>query len=226
MTNPTRTSPHGEGTLAAALAEQFEGFLAQAPKEVAELILGAVRDLAASGIEERALKVGDTAPDFTLNDIHGNPVTLSDLLRQGPVVVSFFRGGWCPYCKLEARALNAALPEITALGARLVSISPESNEATRETIRNFDMRFQVLPDTTGEVLDAFGLRFALTDEVKALYRGFGTDLAAVNATGRWELPIPATYVIGTDGKVVAAKVSVDYTTRMEPSAIIAALKAL
>lgn len=226
MASETQSTNQGEDSLSAALAAQLEGLLTQASKEVADTLLGATRELAASGIEERALGVGDMAPDFTLEDIDGNPVTLSGLLRQGPVVISFFRGGWCPYCTLEARALNRAVPEITALGARLISISPESNEAAKETIKHFDAGFTVLPDLTGEVVERFGLTFTLPEAVQAVYRQFEIDLPAVNANGRWELPIPATYVIEPGGRVVAAHAKADYTTRMEPSEIIGALKAL
>lgn len=226
MTGQTQSNRNAQDSLAAALSSYRDGVIRQAPADVLQVMASAQEALVASGIEESALKVGDTAPDFTLNDSNGRPTTLYSLLKKGPVVLSFFRGGWCPYCTLEARALNAALPEITAQGARLIAISPETEEATRETIQHFDAHFTVLPDTEGTVCARFGLTFTLPDSLLEVYKGFDIDIAAHNGNDRGELPIPATYVIGVDGKVAASHVSADYTTRMEPSEIVAALKAL
>lgn len=218
---PTRAET--EGKLNREMARAREGMLAQMPPEVVDKMARSGRALAASGLAERAVGVGDTAPDFALPAARGGTVRLSELLSRGPVVVSFFRGGWCPYCTLEAGALKRAVPEIERLGASLVAIAPQTEEANRETDAGWSPGFPLLADAGGGVAARYGLLYPLDDTLREVYRGFGVDLEKANGNDRWELPIPATYVVGTDGTVRAAYVHTDYTTRMEPAAILAAL---
>lgn len=173
-----------------------------------------------------ALGVGDKAPDFTLPDATGATVRLADLLAEGPVVVNFYRGGWCPYCNLELRAFQAALPEITARGASLVAISPEAPDNSLSTKDKQQLEFHVLSDVGSEASRAFGVAFTLDDATRNVYAGFGLDLPTLNGAGTWELLVPGTYVIGSDGLIAYAFVEADYRLRVEPSEVLAALDSL
>lgn len=183
-------------------------------------------ELIASGQADRALKAGDKAPSFALNDPDGNPVESAALLAKGPLVISFYRGVWCPYCNLELQALQEVLPEVTARGASLVAISPQTAPNSRKSQRQNKLDFPILNDTKSEIAHAFGIRFALNDELVALYKGFGNDLPVFNADPSWVLPMPARYVIGTDGLIAYAEVNPDYTRRPDPSALLPLLDRL
>lgn len=185
-----------------------------------------VDELAADGMADRAVQAGESAPDFTLRNARGEAVSLSALLARGPVVLSFYRGGWCPYCNLQLRAYQRVLPEIEALGARLVAVSTEAPDQTLSTAQKNELAFEVLSDTDGAVGRAWRLVYELSDELRGLYTANNMDLARINAHGRWELPLPATYVIAPDGKVQLAFVDVEYRRRLEPADILAALRAL
>jgi peroxiredoxin len=142
------------------------------------------------------------------------------------VVLTFYRGGWCPYCNLQLRAYQRVLPEIRAAGATLVAIAPERPDDTLSTAEKNALEFEVLSDAAGEVGAAYRIYFELSAELQALYAAGGNDLAKRNADGQWHLPIPATYVIAPDGRVAAAFVDVEYRNRAEPSDILAALHAI
>lgn len=194
-----------------------------APAEIHPIMDRATAELVASGQAERAIRVGDRAPSFTLQDQNGNDVSSEELLRQGPLVVTFYRGVWCPYCNLELQALNEALPEIEARGAKLVAISPQLPVNSRKAVRVNSLNFPVLADTHNDVAATYGLRFAMPDYLVDLYKALGSDLPAFNGDPSWTLPIPARYVIGTDGIVRYAEVNPDYTHRPDPSALLPVL---
>jgi peroxiredoxin len=186
----------------------------------------ATADLIASGQADRALKAGDAAPAFTLNDPDGNPVFSGDLLAKGPLVVSFYRGVWCPYCNLEMQALQAALPEILARGASLVAISPQTAVNSRRSQRDNKLTFPILSDVRSEVANAFGIRFRLPDDLIGVYKTFKNDLPLVNDDPSWVLPMPARYVIGPDGIIAYAEINPDYTQRPDPSELLPVLDRL
>ncbi|MGO9048753.1 MAG: peroxiredoxin-like family protein [Xanthobacteraceae bacterium] len=183
-------------------------------------------ELIASGQAQRALKAGDRAPDFVLDDPDGNPVSSRDLLAKGPLAVSFNRGVWCPYCNLELQALQAALPEIEARGASLVTISPQTPPNSRKSQRDNKLGFPILSDPKAEVANAFGIRFALPDYLIEVYKSFKTDLPLVNGDPSWVLPMPARYVIGSDGIIAYAEINPDYTQRPDPSELLPVLDRL
>jgi len=183
-------------------------------------------ELIASGQAQRALKAGDKAPDFVLDDPDGNPVSSRDLLAKGPLAVSFNRGVWCPYCNLELQALQAALPEIEARGASLVTISPQTPTNSRKSQRDNKLGFPILSDPKAEVANAFGIRFALPDYLIEVYKSFKTDLPLVNGDSSWVLPMPARYVIGSDGIIAYAEINPDYTQRPDPSELLPVLDRL
>ena len=194
------------------------------PPAVIETMLRATADLKASGLAERALKVGAVAPAFELKDADGATIRSSELLMRGPLVVSFYRGVWCPYCNMELQALQAALPAFEKLGAGLVAISPQSAANSRKSARNNATTFPILSDPGNAVAASFGLRFALPDYLVALYKSLKNDLPAFNGDDSWTLPMPGRFVIGANGIIRYAEVNPDYTKRPEPEDLLPALR--
>ncbi len=196
------------------------------PPQVIATMSRATAELQASGLAERALKAGDAAPDFTLPDPDGRPLSAAALLARGPLVVSFYRGVWCPYCNMELQALEALRPEIERLGGSLVAISPQTQVNSRKSRRENGLGFPILSDHGNEVAAAFGLRFALPDYLVELYRGLGNQLPSFNGEGSWTLPMPGRFVIGQDRIVRYAEVHPDYTRRPEPEELLPVLRSL
>ena len=214
-------------TLSAQLKEKQNGFMQQVPQETAEVMAKATTDLDASGIVDNSLKVGDKAPDFELPDATGKVVKLSTLLLEnGPIVVTFYRGQWCPYCNLEIRAFQQLLPEFHQAGAQVVAISPELPSNALSITEKHELAFPVLSDVGNTVARDYGLVFSLAESLRPLYKGFGIDIPASNGDESFELPVPATYVIDSAGTIRYAYANADYTLRAEPADVLAAVNAL
>ncbi|WP_071000762.1 peroxiredoxin-like family protein [Methylobacterium sp. C1] len=175
---------------------------------------------------DQALKAGDTAPAFTLKDADGNSVSSQALLQRGPLVATFYRGVWCPYCNYDLQALERVRPEIEARGAALVAVSPQTPANSRKSQRDNKLGFPILSDPGTTVAARFGLRFALPDDLIEVYRQFGNDLARINDDPAWVLPMPARYVIGSDGVIAYAEVNPDYTRRPDPAELLPVLDRL
>ncbi len=195
-----------------------------APRAVIDIMHRATDELIASGAAGRALKAGDRMPTFTLNDPDGQPVSSAELLARGPLIISFYRGVWCPYCNMELQALQAALADFRAAGASLVAISPQSAVNSRKSVRQNGLDFPILSDQRNDVAAAFGLRFELPDYLIELYKGFGNDLPAINGDDSWTLPMPARFVVGQDGIILYAEVNPDYTRRPDPQDMLPVLQ--
>ena len=208
------------------LADFKAEFLRTAPAGRATLYEAKIEELRASFALEAAISVGAIAPEFRLPDVNGNPVSLADLLRRGPVVVTFYRGGWCPYCNIQLRAYQAVLREIAALGAQLVAISPQLPDQSLSTLQANELTFEVLSDVGNHAARRFGLIYALPEELRAALRSNNKALPEINGDESWELPVPATYVIARDGRIALAYIEVDYRKRLEPEAILDALRSL
>ena len=181
---------------------------------------------ALQSLAEAARKSGAPFPAATLINQTGGLTDLGALMAQGPLVVTFYRGGWCPYCNLELRAYQTLLPDFAALGARLVAISPETPDNTLSTAEKNALAFDVLSDAKGHLADALGIRFELSDAVRALYQKFGHDLPARNGDDKWSLPMPATYVVAKGGRIALANVDPDYRSRLDPALALATLRDL
>ena len=197
---------------------------AKRPAELQAVMDQATAELAASGMADGFLQVGDAAPDFVLPDALGNAVTLADLRAQGPVVLSFYRGAWCPYCNLELQLLQQALPDIQALDATLVAISPQTPDNSLTLAEKHGLAFPVLSDAGNAVARRFGLVFTVPESLRAVYDKLGIDIAAHNGDGSFELPVPGTYVVGRDGTIAFAYANVDYTRRVATAEILEALR--
>ena len=175
----------------------------------------------------RAVAEGNRAPNFRLPDAKGGSVELHALLEHGPVVLTFYRGQWCPYCNLELRAYQKLLPQLQALGASLVAVSPQTPDNSLSTAEKNELNYPVLSDMGLHVARAYGLAFDLPAELVELYqRQWNNDLVKWNGEGGWSLPIPATYVIAPDARVALAHVDPDYRDRLEPEAVLARLRTL
>src|SRR5258708_27673035 len=216
-----------QGRLDAFKADFESGrFPLKPSREALDTMHRATDELIASAQAQRAKRAGDVAPEFTLNDPDGKPVSSRELLARGPLVISFYRGVWCPYCNLELQALQTALPDIAGRGASLVAISPQTAPNSRKSQRENKLDFPILSDVRSEVADAFGIRFALPDYLVALYKGFKNDLPVFNDDPSWVLPMPARYVIGADGIIAYAEVNPHYTQRPAPSELLPVLDRL
>lgn len=196
------------------------------PPDALAVMDAGTRELDDDGIAERALGVGTRAPRFTLPSATGDDVSLDDLLAQGPVVLTFYRGAWCPYCNVALRALQTDHAAITARGARLVAVSPQIPDESLSLTEKHALTFDVLSDLGSDVAKRFGIAFDLNDDLGALYDSLGFDLQRVNAGHPRTLPLPATYVIDRTGTIRWAFVQTDYTRRADPADILTALDAL
>jgi peroxiredoxin len=180
----------------------------------------------ATGIAARALRAGAQAPDVTLPDATGKPVRLADAWRRGPLVVVFYRGGWCTYCNLQLRAWRQQADALARLGATLLAISPQTPEHSARTVEDHALGFTVLSDCALEAANGFGLAYTLHPDVVDYYGSVGTDIPVLNGNGQWVLPVPATYVIDSAGAIRLAWVEEDVRERAQPRDVIAAVESL
>jgi peroxiredoxin len=211
-----------EQELAAFKAE----FSRTAPAGRAALYEAKIEELRADFASEKAVSVDEIAPNFTLPDATGKSVILNDLLRSGPVVLTFYRGGWCPYCNIQLRAYQSVLPRIGALGGRLVAVSPQLPDNSLDTVTKNALTFDVLSDVGNKVARSYGLVYSLAEEIRSALRSNNKALPSINGDESWELPIPATYVIARDRRVALAYIEVDYRKRLEPEALLTCLRSL
>ena len=180
----------------------------------------------ASRMPDPGIKVGEQAPNFTLTNAYGKKVSLSESLKEGPVVLVFYRGAWCPFCNMHLHMLQQSTPLFQQYGARLIAITPQTPDKSAEQIKKDGLPFEVLSDLDSSVMKAYRLYFDLDEELVKVYRKHGLDIEAFNGLGRNVLPVPGTFVISKEGDVVAMHADPDYTQRMEPQAIIEALQKL
>ncbi|MBH0018459.1 peroxiredoxin-like family protein [Pseudoalteromonas sp. NGC95] len=196
---------------------------AKLPADVLALMNTTNEELIAQHIKDNALQIGQKVENFSLANHNGENIELADLLKKGPVIISFYRGGWCPYCNLELKALNDYLPQFKTQNAQLVAISPQLPDETLSTAQKNDLEFDVLSDVSNKVAEQFGLLFTLDERIQALYTQFGIDFEHYYGDKSFKLPLPATYVINQEGVITYAFLNEDYTLRAEPTDIMAAL---
>ncbi|MEZ5833274.1 MAG: peroxiredoxin-like family protein [Dongiaceae bacterium] len=210
-------------SLKAQLDQFREGWQARVGPDVAALVARDNEDVERH-LRDRTAKVGATIPDVTLPDHLGKPTRLLDLLAGRPAIISFYRGGWCPYCSMELRAYQAALDQIHEAGGIFIAVSPERPDNALSTAEKNGLKFPVLSDVQGKFANALGLRFELSEAIVALYRKFGHDLPMHNGDDKWALPIPATFVVDRGGRIVLAHTNADYRARLEPDEAVRALR--
>ena len=208
------------------LAETSAQGIKRIPPEALEIMIESANELDAQGVGDQALKPGDMMPDMTLTDAHGNSVNTASLYTDGPAIITFYRGGWCPYCNLELKAYQDMLADIKALGGALAAITPEKPDNSLNTAEKNELAFPVLTDTGNKFAQSLGLVFELPEKLQKIYAGFGMDLEALNDESGWTLPIPATFVVKKGGQIVLADVNRDYRLRLEPTTALDALKSV
>ncbi len=212
------------------LQQQIDEFIAEGaswlPTGLLWDLLSPIGQLITSGTASQSLKEGEQAPDFTLPDPRGSAVRLSHLLEHGPVVMTFYRGAWCPYCHLALRAYQQALPHMQIRGASLVAISPQTPDHSRVLAEKLELTFALLSDIGNQVARQFGLVFTIDEAVRGAYKQVGADLPAFNGTDSWDLPMAGTFLVDQSGTVRLAFVDPDFTRRLDPSVVIAWLNEL
>lgn len=210
-------------TLQSLLDEKKAAFELKASDEKKKIYSEGTQAVVNSGILENALNNGDTAPDFLLKNASGEDVTLYSYLEKGPVVLTWYRGGWCPYCNITLRRLQQELPNFQSLGANLIALTPELPDSSLSTSEKQELEFEVLSDPGNKVAGQYGIVFKLTNDVADSYQK-GFDLHAYNGDESNELPLAATYVIGMNKEIIYTFLDADYRNRAEPADILDALR--
>lgn len=208
------------------LNDSLAAYRQQSRPEIAAAYDRLVARLAAIDLQAIGPAIGAQMPDFLLPDQTGQMMAMETLLAQGPLVISINRGHWCPYCRLDLRALGAAHERIKQLGASVVSIMPETAEFTNQSIEKNELPFPILTDVDLGYSLSLGLIFWLGDEVKDFYRSAGIDLARFQGNGSFFLPMAAKFVVDRNGIVRARAVNAEFRQRVEPEAVIAVLEEL
>ena len=185
----------------------------------------AAEELVHSHLAERALKVGDQIPEFELPDGDGMLWRSEYLLRNGPLAIVFYRGRWCAYCNAQLAALQDVHKQIAEAGASLIAISPQTQKHSYMTRDMHKLRFPVLSDAGNQVARKFGLVYRLPPELQAIYQSIMTKLPGYNGDQSWELPLAATYLVQSDGKISYARVDADWRRRPEPEELLRSLNA-
>lgn len=223
LSTEASTAPRLGIPLAQRLLEIKAGIAEYVRPESQAINERAVAEIAASGLAENILGVGATATAFVLQNHNEKEVSSRELLAKGPLVVNFFRGRWDPFCVTELEAWREVYPQLEANGVGLVAVSAQTVKHNAFTADQHKLRFPLLSDAGNRVARAFGLVYAVGAEQKKLYKAVFISLPLTNGDESWELPLPATYVIGQDGVVKYAKAYADYTRRPEVAEVLGAL---
>lgn len=210
-------------TLKEQLLAKSEESKAIIPPEALVVMQKTIDELSATSIIDTAFKTGASLPLITLPNIHGEQISIQDILKDNRIVMVFYRGGWCPYCNLELQALQNLLPEFDAKGVKLVAISPETPENGADTSKEHGLGFEVLSDKGNVVAKKLGLAYKIPTELNEIYLQFGINLEDNQGNTEQELPIAATYIIEKDGTISYHFLEEDYKKRAEPSEILAKL---
>jgi peroxiredoxin len=205
-------------------AERKDAIDKYVPADVQAVHTRAVAGLKAQGIADHALKVGDTSPSFELPDHNGKAVSSAILLAQGRLVLLFIRGRWCPFCVGQLEAMSYIAAEIRAAGASLVAVSPQTEKQAFFMRDQHKLAFPLLVDAHNQLARQFGLVYRIPEEQQGLYRSTFVNLPFANGDDSWELPIPATFVVDRDGRILFASANEDYTDRPEPLEILSVVE--
>lgn len=201
-------------------AERKELIARYVPPKAQAIHLRVITELKQKHLAENVLAVGARTPAFELQDHNGKPVSSTDLLAKGRLVICFFRGRWCPFCVGQLEAMNLVLPQIEEAGALLVAISPQTVQQSYFMADQHKLRFPLLSDAGNQVARQFELVYRAPDDQQAIYRRAFVNLPFANGDQSWELPIPATFIVDRDGTILSASADEDYTQRPEPREIV------
>lgn len=207
------------------LAEAKNQFTASTPVEALELLERSLRELQDSG-NYPGISIGEKVKDFTATDALGHKVSLYEELSKGPVVLVFYRGSWCPFCNLQLKAYQRILPQIHAVGAQLIAISPQSPDNSLTIIEKQNLSYKVLSDNNGLAAAKYNILYEVPGYLQQILESVGLNLAEYNSTNRWILPVPATFMIDESAIVRSAYVNPNFMQRMEPADILYELQKL
>lgn len=207
-------------TLRDIYAERKELIARYAPPETQAIHARVVGELREQGISDRALAAGTKAPVFELTNHNGTVVSSAALLAKKPLVICFFRGRWCPFCVGQLQAMNQVMPQIEQAGAAFVGISPQTVKQSFFMADQHKLGFPLLSDAGNHLAGKFGLVYRVPDDQRNLYQRTFVNLPFTNGNDSWELPVPATFIVGTDGTILYASANPDYTERPEPAEIV------
>jgi len=210
--------------LSEQLAERAKASASAAPPAMLSAFKEGIELVDAMGLEESAKQVGDMAVDGELTGWSGDAVKLSKLWNEGPIVLMWYRGGWCPYCNIQLRAMQQSLNDIENAGAKLVVLTPELPEKAKETAEAANIEIVALHDKDNALAKEYGILFDLPEPIVPIYRD-KLKLPSFNGNDKMQLPLAATYVINKSGKITYAFLDADYKKRAEPSDVVAAVKA-
>ena len=201
------------------LQEKFQhiqqGMIQQVPENILNAFAQSLGELMEQNLEAHALKIGDTAPDFTLPSSNGKQISLYEVLKENSVVLSFFRGNWCPFCMAELNHYQEAINNKIVDSAAVIAISPQTVALNNAATEENGLQFNVLSDKGNKIAEQYGLVFTLQENIRDIYKGLGADLVVFNGDTTYQLPIPATYIIGKDKKVLFASVNTNYMERAD-----------
>ncbi|MTH51955.1 redoxin domain-containing protein [Bacillus mangrovi] len=203
--------------------EYLEKFKESASAETQADMQKAIDDLENSE-EGKGLELGDQIPDFVLPDASGKKVSIANLLKKGPVVITFYRGGWCPYCNLELKGYESVLSEIHEAGAELIAISPETPDASLSTKEKNELTYHVLSDEGNVTAKQFNLVYQMPEYLIELYKEKDLDVPGHNGDESWTLPVSGTFIADQTGHIIYSYVKADYKDRAEPSEVVSELK--
>ena len=202
-------------TLTETLLEVNKANRTKIPVEVLEVMDAATQKIVDEGLSSKAIKKGAVFPEFELPNVHNKKVNLKDISGSGKVIISFYRGGWCPYCNIQLKALENALSDFEKKGAKLIAITPETPDNSLTTVEKNDLKFEVLSDIDNKLAKKIGLVFQLPESLQEIYNKFGLDLVKHNQNKDFELPMPATFVLNENNEVIYSFVDEDYTKRAD-----------
>jgi len=202
------------------LAERKALVAKYVPPDIQGVHTRVIRELREVSFAKNVLQVGSKAPAFELKDQNGTPLSSIELLQRGRLVISFFRGRWCPFCVGQLEAMNLLLSQIEQARASLIAISPQTVQQSYFMVDQHKLRFPLLSDAGNQVAGQFGLVYRVPDDQQAIYRRSFVNLPFANGDNSWELPIPGTFVVDRDGTILCAYADEDYTQRPEPQEIL------
>jgi peroxiredoxin len=224
----SRTTPSGNSLAGTSLTRQLNafhaGFLQRLSPRDRALVEDSIRIRREDLKSHRIPQPGEFAPDFALPDQHGRVVRLSERLTHGPVVLLFVRGGWCPFCTLTLRGYQAALPAIHDAGADVLAIAPQRTDSCCSMAERDLLAFSTLSDQDNRISDAYGTTYDVEPGMRSFYLRQGHDLPRLNGTSNWRVPLPATFVIGRDGRVLLTHIDPQFHCRLEPALAVEALQ--
>jgi len=206
-----------------ALKEQMK---AAAPADILAVFSREAEDLGLSDVAKNALQPGTKAPIFTLPNATGIEISLSDALGKGNVVLTFYRGIWCPYCNLQLKTYQEILPRIEAMGASLLAVSPNIPDHSLSMKEKHALSYEVLSDFDNQIAKLYKIVFSQSDAVADVGKKLGADIAAFNGVAKREIPVPATFIIDRQGIIQFTFANGDYTKRVEPQTVLDALDLL